>query len=97
MAAADWTRAATLIVEVEIPDVYLTINGEYLTLPGAGPHELVLKPGGYRLTVFKGNRQIASQRVTLKRGQRRGMRFRSAGAPPHIEPTLPDKESMTND
>jgi hypothetical protein len=83
MAATDATRAATLIVEVQISDVYLMINGEYLTLPWPGPHELVLKPGHYKLYVFKGNKRIAWQGVNLRKGQRRTMRFRSAGPPPH--------------
>ncbi len=92
MAAPDATRGATLIVTVEIPDVDLMINGEYLKLSGTGPHELVLKPGSYRLAVFKANREITSQRVTLTRGQRRNIQFRTAGLLEHTDATRSDKQ-----
>ena len=74
-----------------IPGVYLTINGEYLKLPEVGPHELDLKPGSYRLAVSKANQQIAVQRVTLTRGQRRTVRFRTSGTLLHTDATLPIK------
>jgi serine/threonine protein kinase len=94
MAATDATRAATLVVEVEIPNVHLTINGEYLKLPAAGPHELVLKPGWYVLAVRKANQQIAVQRVTLERGQRRTIRFRPSDPLLSTDTTLLDKQSV---
>ena len=87
------TGGATLIVTVEIPDVDLTIDGEYLKLPEAGPHELVLKPGSYLLAVQKANRQVAVQRVTLMSGQRRTIRFRPSGPLLQNDTTSPDKQS----
>ena len=42
------TPKGTLIVEVDDPNVKVAINGEELTITGAGPQEVRLKPGDLR-------------------------------------------------
>jgi hypothetical protein len=64
------TGSGTLVVEVDDPQVSITIDGEDLVITGAGPREVRLKPGQYRLQATKGGQVVKQELVTIKRGGR---------------------------
>jgi hypothetical protein len=68
------TGAGTLIVEVDDPQVSITIDGEDLVITGAGPQEVRLKPGQYQVQATKGGRTVKQQLVTIERGGRQVVR-----------------------
>jgi hypothetical protein len=76
--------AGTLVVEVDDPQVSITIDGEDLVITGAGPHEFRLKPGRYRVQATKGRQLVKQELVTIEQGGRRVVRValeRSAKSP----------------
>jgi WD40 repeat protein len=65
------TPDGTLVVEVEDPQVQVTVegNGE-LVITGAGPREVRLHPGSYRLRASKDGKTVREELVTVLRGGR---------------------------
>ncbi|HKA07566.1 MAG TPA: protein kinase, partial [Gemmataceae bacterium] len=47
------TSKGTLVVEVDDPAIKVALDGEELTITGAGPQEVRLKPGAYHVTATK--------------------------------------------
>ena len=68
------TGAGTLVVEVDDPQVSITIDGEDLVITGAGPQEVRLKPGQYRVQAAKGGQVVKQDLVTIERGGRQVVR-----------------------
>ena len=68
------TGAGTLVVEVDDPQVKITIDGEYLVITGAGPQEVRLKPGQHQVRAAKGGQVVKQELVTIERGGRRAVR-----------------------
>ena len=68
------TGAGTLVVEVDDPQVSITIDGEDLVITGAGPQEVRLKPGQYRVQAAKGGQVVKQELVTIERGGRQVLR-----------------------
>jgi serine/threonine protein kinase len=64
------TGAGTLVVEVDDPQVSITIDGEDLVITGAGPREVRLKPGQYEVQAAKGGQIVKHELVTIERGGR---------------------------
>ncbi len=65
----------TLVVEVEDPQVQVTIEGDGgLVITGAGPQELRLKAGSYRVLAAKDGKAIKEERVTISRGGKQVVR-----------------------
>jgi WD40 repeat protein/serine/threonine protein kinase len=65
----------TLVVEVDDPEVKVTIEGDGgLVLTGAGPQEVRLRPGSYRLAAAREGRPARQEIVTISRGDRRVVR-----------------------
>jgi WD40 repeat protein len=60
----------TLLVEVNDPEVSVTIEGEDIVITGAGPKEVRLKPGRYKLKASKDGKTVSldQQLVTITRG-----------------------------
>lgn len=77
------TPHGTLVVEVDDPSVNISLDGEELSIGGAGIQELSLRPGQYRLEAVKGGRTVKQELVTISRGGRRVVRvFSESGASP---------------
>jgi YVTN family beta-propeller protein len=61
----------TLVVEVDDPDIKVTVEADGgLVITGAGPHEIRLHPGSYRLHASKDGKPIQSELVTITRGDK---------------------------
>jgi hypothetical protein len=66
------TPKGTLVVEVDDPAIKVALDGEELTITGAGPQEVRLKPGTYRVTATKDGKPAAVSQdiVTIKKDGR---------------------------
>ena len=72
------TRDGTLVVEVEDPDVTVSVddeNGE-VTITGAGSHEVRLRPGRHQLQATKDGRPVLDELITITRGGKQVVRVR---------------------
>jgi serine/threonine protein kinase len=80
------TPEGTLVVEVNDPEVKVTIEGDGgLVITGAGPQEVRLRPGSYQVQASKDGKPIRLDRelVTISRGDKQVVRVRLEGeAPP---------------
>ena len=61
------TPKGTLIVEVDDPNVKVSLDGEELTITGAGPHEVRLKPGNYDFVATKDGKLVKQEIVTIEK------------------------------
>jgi anti-sigma factor RsiW len=69
------TPDGTLVVEVEDPNVKVTVEGEGgLVITGAGPQEFRLRPGSYRVRADKDGKPIQTELVTITRGDKQLVR-----------------------
>lgn len=60
-----------LVVEVDDPQVKVTVAGDGgLVITGAGPHEVRLRPGSYRLQASKDGKTLRDELVTIMRGDK---------------------------
>jgi WD40 repeat protein len=79
------TPDGTLVVEVDDPAVRVTVEGDGgLVITGAGPQEVRLRPGSYRLLASKGGQPVKSEIVTIARGDRQVVKV-------SLEPTGPSR------
>ncbi len=80
------TGAGTLVVEVDDPQVSVTIDGEDLVITGTGPREVRLKPGKYRVQASKDGQLVKQELVTIERGGRQVVRveLEPSAAPPAV-------------
>ena len=83
------TGAGTLVVEVDDPQVSLTIDGEDLVITGTGPKEVRLKPGQYRVLASKDGQLVKQELVTIERGGRQVLRV-------ELEPSATPPAAMTS-
>jgi WD40 repeat protein len=69
------TPEGTLVVETDDPQVKITIEGDDgLVITGAGPQEVRLRPGSYRLRAVKNGKAVREELVTISRGGREVVR-----------------------
>lgn len=68
------TGEGTLVVEVDDPAVSITIEGEDVVITGAGPREVRLKPGEYKVRASRDGEPLTTELVTIKRGGRQVVR-----------------------
>jgi serine/threonine protein kinase len=61
------TRQGTLVVEVDDPAVKVQIDGDDLTITGAGTQEVRVKPGTYHVRTSKDGKPIGEEVVTITR------------------------------
>ena len=86
----------TLVIEVDDPTVQVSLDGEALSIRGAGLQELRLIPGDYRVHATKDGRPVKDEVVTITRDGRKVVtvtRERSAGShsptvAPAVEPPV---------
>jgi serine/threonine protein kinase/WD40 repeat protein len=78
-----FTPDGTLVVEVDDPDVKITVEGDGgLVIKGAGPQEIRLQPGSYRVEATRDGKPVKQQLVTITRGGREVVKVsREAAAP----------------
>jgi WD40 repeat protein len=70
------TPDGILVVESEDPAVKVTIEGDGgLVITGAGPQEVRLRPGSYRLLASKDGKVVQTELVTITRRDRRVVRI----------------------
>ncbi len=60
----------TLLIQVDDPTVVVSIDGEELTITGAGLQELKLWPGEYRVQATKDGEPVKTELVSITRGGR---------------------------
>ena len=65
------TGEGSLVIEVDDPSVSVTLDGQDVTITGAGIHELKLRPGTHKFTATKDGRPAHSEIVTIHKGQRK--------------------------
>jgi serine/threonine protein kinase len=66
------TPAGTLIVEVDDPQIQITVEGDGgLIITGAGPQELRLRPGSYHVRPSKDGKPLPEEAITISRGGKR--------------------------
>jgi tetratricopeptide (TPR) repeat protein len=64
------TGEGSLVIEVDDPSVSVTLDGEDVTIKGAGIHELRLRPGTHKFTATKDGRPLREEVVKIERGGR---------------------------
>jgi WD40 repeat protein len=64
------TGEGSLVIEVDDPTVSVTLDGEDITIHGAGIHELRLRPGTHRFVATKNGRPARTELVTVQKGER---------------------------
>lgn len=64
----------TLVVEVDDPEVSISIDGEQLVISGAGANEIRIKPGRHRVTASKDGEVLFQKLVTISRDGRQVVR-----------------------
>jgi len=64
------TGEGTLVIEVDDPEVQVSLDGEELSITGAGLQEVRLRPGQYQFRAMKGDTPLRQELVTITRGDR---------------------------
>ena len=64
------TGQGTLVIEVDDPTVQVSLDGEELSITGAGIQELRLRPGQYRVRATKDGEPVKQELVTITRDAR---------------------------
>ena len=69
------TGEGTLVIEVDDPSVKVSLDGEELSISGAGLQEIKLRPGPHRFEAFdKNGKPVKQELVTITRGDREVVR-----------------------
>jgi WD40 repeat protein len=90
-----FTPEGTLVVEVNDPNVKVTVEGDGgLAISGAGSQEVRLRPGSYRLRATKDGKSVRDELVTITRGHQQVVKLsvEAAGpgeATPKVQPLAP--------
>lgn len=64
------TGEGALVIEVDDPSVSVTLDGEDVTIKGAGIHELRLRPGTHKIVATKDGQPVREEVVTIRHGGR---------------------------
>jgi hypothetical protein len=66
----------TLVIEVDDPAVKVTVEGDGgITIAGAGPQEVRLRPGSYRYMATRDGKLLETELITIKRGDTQTVRW----------------------
>jgi serine/threonine protein kinase len=71
----------TLVVEVDDPEVSVTVDGEDVVIRGAGVKEVRLKPGAYKVRATKDGKVLQEEEVTITKDGRRVVKVTREPAP----------------
>src|SRR6185369_11633800 len=79
------TSEGVLVVQVDDPGVKVTIEGDGgLVITGAGPQEVRLKPGSYRVQTSKDGKPVGNEVVTISRGDTQVVKVSMESAAPAV-------------
>jgi hypothetical protein len=79
-----------LVVEVDDPLIKVSVEGDGgLVITGAGPQEVRLRPGSYRLRASKEGQTVREELVTVSRGDRQVVRVSRESGRPAAVPAAP--------
>ena len=77
--------SGTLVIEIDDPSATVAINGEQVTIRGAGVDELTLSPGKYRVEAVKDGQTVRQELASITRNGRSVVRLTlEASAPPIV-------------
>src|SRR5262245_35923372 len=76
-----FSSEGTLVVEVDDPGVSVTVDGADVVITGAGPKEIRLKPGQYKVEASKNGQVVRQELVTVSRDGRQVVRISKESAP----------------
>ncbi len=62
------TGEGTLVIEIDDPTVQVSLDGEALSIAGAGIQELKLRPGQYQFQAMKDGESVKTELVSISRG-----------------------------
>ena len=79
------TGEGVLVIEVDDPEVSITIDGRDLVITGAGPKEVRLQPGEYQVRATKDGEPVKTELVTITRGGREMVRVTQETAGSHAD------------
>jgi Protein kinase domain len=85
-----FTPDGTLVVEVDDPGVKVTIEGDGgLVITGAGPHEVRLRPGSYKIQADKDGKRVPLERelVSITKNGREVVRVKLEAPPAPVAVT----------
>ncbi len=74
------TGEGSLVIEVDDPAVSVTLDGEDVTIKGAGIHELRLRPGTHKFVTIKDGQPLREEVVTIERGGRQVVKVSREGS-----------------
>jgi serine/threonine protein kinase/WD40 repeat protein len=86
----------TLVVEVDDPNVGVSIDGEELVITGAGPKEIRVKPGAYKVKAIKDGKPVYTEIVRVERGGKEIVRITLEGAK-GANPSIDAEAEFNND
>ena len=79
--------SGTLVIEIDDPSATVAINGEQVTIRGAGVDELTLSPGKYRVEAVKDGQTVQQELVSITRDGRTVVRLTLEPSAPPIAAT----------
>ena len=83
------TGSGTLVIETDDPNVTVAIDGEEVTINGAGIKELTLRPGEHQVATLKGGVPVEQHLVSITRNGRASLKISLEEAPDvDSEPSL---------
>jgi hypothetical protein len=80
----------TLVVEVDDPEVSVTVDGADVVITGAGVKEIRLKPGQHKVEASKDGKVVRQELVTVTRNGRRVVRISKEAEPGGPAAIVPD-------
>ena len=72
----------TLVVEVDDPNVSVSVDGEDVVITGAGAREIRLKPGQYKVKASRDGQTVSEELVRVERNGKQIVRVRREGGLP---------------
>jgi|GEM_PF-2200878 serine/threonine protein kinase len=90
------TSEGTLVIEIEDPNVKVSVDGDEVVIDGVGVHELRLKPGKHQFTTERNGNPASQEWVTIERGGKKVLRILQL--PPEKDPnqSVGGKDTPTN-
>ena len=103
-----FTGSGTLVIEIDDPSATVAINGEEVTIRGAGVDRVTLRPGEYEISASKDGRTVKQELVTITRNGQTVVRLslegdsgsdatREATADRHHVPVAADNYALSFD
>lgn len=87
------TGEGSLVIEVDDPSVSVTLDGEDVTIKGAGIHELRLRPGTHKFVATKDGQPLREEVVTIEHGGRQVVKVTREATPESVPRELTASET----